>query len=244
MHTRFILVQTSHAGNVGAVARAMKVMGFDDLVLLNPRWDDVLQRDEAIERASGASDILHHARIVHTWQEAVGGIEHLCATAMTARDFGPPTVQPRPYFTQLAHDASVRSVGLVFGCERFGMSNADVYRCHASVSIAANPDYGSLNLAAAVQVLAYEWRCALGGFALPIQPSKAPKRAGAEQIEGVLQHWQQALEHIGYLDPQAPKKLMPRLQQLLHRSQLQDNEVHIARGIAKAVLDMQLKAKD
>lgn len=243
MHTRFILIQPSHAGNVGAVARAMKVMGFDDLVLLNPRWADVLQRDETIERASGAADILQKAQVVHAWQDAVAGIEHLCATAMTARDFGPPTVQPRPHFAQIVNTAAVRSVGLVFGCERFGMRNDDVYRCHASVSIATNPDYGSLNLAAAVQVLAYEWRQALGGFVLPHVHTIQPKRADAAQIEGMLQHWQQALEHIGYLDPKAPKKLMPRLQQLAHRAQLQDNEIHIARGIAKAVLEIQINSK-
>ena len=100
MHTRFILLNTSHAGNVGAIARGGGVMGFDDMVLVQPRWADVLQRPEAIERASGATDVLAKARIVQSWQEAVEGIEHLCATAMTARDFGPPTVAPRAHFAQ------------------------------------------------------------------------------------------------------------------------------------------------
>ena len=240
MNTRFILLNTSHAGNVGAIARAMKVMGFDDMVLVQPRWADVLQRPEAIERASGAADILTKARIVQSWQEAVEGIEHLCATAMTARDFGPPTVAPRAHFAQLAaavqtNDAPLRSIGLVFGSERYGMSNADVYRCHACLSIPVNPSYGSLNIAAAVQVLAYEWRQALGGFAEKTQSDNAAHRADAAQVQAMLEHWEQALVALGYLDPAAPKKLMPRLQQLFNRAQLREEEIHILRGIAKAM---------
>ena len=241
MHTRFILLNTSHAGNVGAVARAMKVMGFNDLVLVQPRWADVLQRPEALERASGATDVLEQARIVPSWAEAVEGIEHLCATAMTARDFGPPTVAPRTHFAQLAAAAQtgpapLRSVGLVFGSERYGMGNADVYRCHACLSIPVNPDYGSLNIAAAVQVLAYDWRQALGGFSLAqTTPASSARRADAAQVQAMLSHWEQALVALGYLDPAAPKKLMPRLQQLFNRAQLREEEIHILRGIARAM---------
>src|SRR3954466_3477091 len=101
MHTRFILIQTSHAGNVGAAARALKVMGFDDLVLVAPRWPDVLQRQEAVDRASGAADVLDKARIVATLDEALDGVTYLCATAMTPRDFGPPTASPRDHLPQL-----------------------------------------------------------------------------------------------------------------------------------------------
>ncbi|MBL8363668.1 MAG: RNA methyltransferase, partial [Comamonas sp.] len=101
MKTRFILIQTSHAGNVGAAARAMKTMGFDDLVLVKPRWANVLRREETIQRASGALDVLHNARIVETLDEALDGISHLCATAMTPRDFGPPTRAPREHFDLL-----------------------------------------------------------------------------------------------------------------------------------------------
>ncbi len=273
MHVRFILLQTSHAGNVGAVARAMKVMGFDDLVLVQPRWHDVLQREEAIERASGADDVLRKARSVQSWEEAVQGIDYLCATAMTPRDFGPPTVEPRTHFAQLVsrgrssapHSASmvdeppdadagaaaaaqagpapatsrilpVRSLGLVFGSERYGMRNEEVYRCHACLSIPTNPDYGSLNLAAAAQVLAYELRMALGGFASPLPAVSSPEqRADAADVEGMLAHWEQALVQIGYLDPEAPKKLMSRLQQLFHRAELRQEEIHILRGIARAM---------
>ena len=101
MKTRFVLIQTSHAGNVGATARAMKVMGFDDLVLVEPRWPNVLRREETIQRASGANDVLNNARIVETLDEALEGIDHVCATAMTPRDFGPPTRAPRLHFETL-----------------------------------------------------------------------------------------------------------------------------------------------
>ncbi len=242
MFTRFILLHTSHAGNVGAVARAMKVMGFDDLVLVQPRWPDVLLRPEALERASGAVDVLEKARVVQTWEEAVEEVEYLCASAMTARDFGPPTVEPRTHFSQLVAPhghagAPLRSLGLVFGCERYGMSNEQVYRCNACLRIPTNPAYGSLNLAAAVQLLADAWRLALGGFAHRPEPSgDASRRANAAQIGGMLAQWEQALVALEYLDPQTPRKLMPRLQQLFHRAGLQEEEIHILRGIARAML--------
>ena len=108
MKTRFILIQTSHAGNVGAAARAMKVMGFDDLVLVAPRWANVLRREETIQRASGALDVLANARIVATLDEALDGMTHLCATAMMPRDFGPPTCTPREHFEMLSKKSVMR----------------------------------------------------------------------------------------------------------------------------------------
>ncbi|MEY4341095.1 MAG: tRNA (cytidine/uridine-2-O-)-methyltransferase TrmJ [Pseudomonadota bacterium] len=239
MHTRFILIETSHAGNVGATARAMKVMGFSDLVLVRPRWSNVLRREETIQRASGALDVLDQARIVDALDDALEGMTHLCATAMTPRDFGPPTVEPRPYFAELTEHTGV---AFLFGSERYGMRNEDVYRCHACIRIPTNPQFGSLNLASAVQVLAYEWRLALGGFTNPEQNNATTtltltsERADAQQIAGLLSHWQEALTAIDFLDPDSPKKLMPRLNQLLNRADLTQEEVHILRGIAKATL--------
>jgi tRNA/rRNA methyltransferase len=230
--TRFVLLHTSHAGNVGAAARAMKVMGFSDLVLVRPRFADVLSREETVAMASGAADILVRARIVDTLSEALDGIHHACATAMTPRDFGPPTSAPREHFGSLL--ASEQRVAFVFGSERFGMSNDDVYRCHACLSIPTDPRYGSLNLAQAVQLIAYEWRMALGGFAVEARTPDA-QRADAAAVQGVVDHWERALVQLGYLDPAAPKKLLPRLQQLLNRAQLTQEEVHILRGIARAI---------
>ena len=293
MRTRFILIETSHAGNVGAAARAMKVMGFDELVLVKPRWLNVLRKEETIQRASGANDVLAKARVVETLDEALDGVTHLCATAMTPRDFGPPTRSPREHFAWLVEhwrpDAGVvmasparsapgsprfarddvecarddvecarddvecarddvecarddvdlqshHSVAFLFGSERFGMKNEDVYRCHVALSIPTAPGFGSLNLAAALQVIAYEWRMALGGFAL--KAATAPvEKADAQQVAGLLAHWEQALSAIGFLDPASPKKLMPRLNQLFNRAGLQTEEIHILRGVAKAMVE-------
>jgi tRNA/rRNA methyltransferase len=232
--TRFILIGTSHAGNVGATARAMKVMGFSELVLVRPRFADVLVQEETVAMASGAADILVRARVVDTLAEALEGVSYAIATAMTPRDFGPPTLSPREGLGALAHSPEVHKVGFVFGSERYGMSNEDVYRCHAVASIPTHPDYGSLNLAQAVQVMAYEWRMALGGFAVQ-QRTPEPDLADGAAIQGLLKHWEQALTDVGFLDPAAPKKLMPRLNQLINRAQLRQEEVHILRGIAKAL---------
>lgn len=266
MKTRFVLINTSHAGNVGAAARAMKVMGFDDLVLVAPRWPNVLRKEETIQRASGALDVLEKARVVATLDEALDGMSHLCATAMTPRDFGPPTVEPRVHFEALlkqerlalaasapeaknapnpadggeagggAAPAGQTGVAFLFGCERFGMTNEDVYRCHAALSIPTNPRFGSLNLGAAIQVIAYDWRQALGGFDVQ-DATPARVQADAAQVAGMLGHWEQALTSIGFLDPAAPKKLMPRLNQLFNRAQLTPEEIHILRGVAKAMIE-------
>ncbi len=230
--TRFVLVGTSHAGNLGAAARAIRVMGFDDLVLVRPRRADLAASAEARARASGATEVLARARCVDTLAEALDGIGHVCATAMTPRDFGPPTAAPRAYLPPLARTGL--RVAFVFGSERVGLGNDDVYRCHACLSIPTAPAYGSLNLAQAVQLIAYEWRLALGGYAVRPRAPVAPP-ADAAAVHGVLEHWREVLVEIGYLDPQAPKKLMPRLQQLALRAQLSAPEVHILRGIARAV---------
>jgi tRNA/rRNA methyltransferase len=231
--TRFILIQTSHPGNVGAAARAMKVMGFSELVLVRPRFADVLCQEDTVAMASGAADILARARIVASLEEALDGVTFACATAMTPRDFGPPTHQPRPLFAELAR--ARHKIGLVFGSERYGMSNEDVYRCHAVLSIPTHPDYGSLNLAQAVQLLAYDLRQELGGFAVQAR-TPDPDLADGRAVQGMLTHLQASLEAIGFLDPAAPRKLMPRLNQLFNRAQLTHEDVHILRGIARQMV--------
>jgi tRNA/rRNA methyltransferase len=230
--TRFILLNTSHPGNVGAAARAMRVMGFSELVLVAPRYADVLTHPDAIAMASGATEVLDRARVVACLAEALDGVTYACATAMTPRDFGPPTFAPRELFTTLAREP--HTVAFVFGSERFGMSNDDVYRCHACLSIPTDPAYGSLNLAQAVQLIAYDWRQAQGGFPV-VARAPANELADGIAVQGALTHWQTVLQEIGFLDPAAPKKLMPRLNQLLNRARLTREEVHILRGIARAV---------
>jgi tRNA/rRNA methyltransferase len=235
----------------------MKVMGFDELVLVAPRWPNVLRREECVQRASGAVDVLASARVVTTLDEALDGVDTLCATVMTARDFGPPTFEPRDYLPTLVRpQAPVPSVAFLFGSERFGLSNDEVYRCHAALSIPTNPAFGSLNLAAALQLIAYEWRLALGGFPavdgqkLPAHMSEhdgaatdGPPLADAQSVAGMLDHWEQALVEIGFLDPAAPKKLMPRLNQLFNRARLTPEEIHILRGVAKSMAQAARKPK-
>jgi tRNA/rRNA methyltransferase len=253
MRTRFILIETSHPGNVGAAARALKVMGFDEMVLVAPRYANVLRKEETIQRASGANDVLDNTRIVDTLEEALDGISHLCATAMTPRDFGPPTRSPREHFENfldlrpayvpnedkaldMATTEPISSIGFLFGSERFGMKNEDVYKCHVALSIPTHPEFGSLNLAAAIQLVAYEWRLALGGFPVASPVAESPL-ADAAQVAGLLGHWEKALVDIGFLDPAAPKKLMPRLNQMFNRANLTPEEIHILRGVAKAMIE-------
>ena len=253
MRTRFILIETSHPGNVGAAARALKVMGFDEMVLVAPRYANVLRKEETIQRASGANDVLDNTRIVDTLEEALDGISHLCATPMTPRDFGPPTRSPREHFENflglrpactsnedkaldMATAEPISSIGFLFGSERFGMKNEDVYKCHVALSIPTHPEFGSLNLAAAIQLVAYEWRLALGGFPVASPVAESPL-ADAAQVAGLLGHWEKALVDIGFLDPAAPKKLLPRLNQMFNRANLTPEEIHILRGVAKAMIE-------
>ena len=250
MQTRFILINTSHAGNVGAAARAMKTMGFDDLVLVAPRWPNVLRREETIQRASGARDVLEKCRIVDTLDDALDGVTHLCATAMTPRDFGPPTRSPRDHFAHMLGQvpgqtpALLPDIAFLFGSERFGMRNEDVYRCHVALSIPSNPQFGSLNIGAALQVIAYEWRLALGGFDAPqASPIHATHAADAAQVAGMLTHLEESLVALEYLDTAAPKQLMPRLNALFNRATVTQEEVHIVRGIAKAVLQQSARLR-
>lgn len=234
--TRFILLDTSHRGNVGATARAMKVMGFSQLVLVRPRFADVLVHEDTVAMASGAADILVRARVVDTLAEALEGVHFAIGTAMTPRDFGPATLAPREGLGELARRTPCPTLGFVFGSERHGMRNDDVYRCHAVVSIPTNPEYGSLNLSQAVQVLAYEWRMAQGGF--PVQPRTPDiELADGQAVQGLVEHWTRMLTDVGYLDPAAPKKLIPRLNQLFNRAQVRSEEVHILRGMARSVME-------
>lgn len=232
LSTRFILVNTSHPGNVGATARAMKVMGFDDLVLVAPRDAAVLRDPQALALASGAGDVLERARVVDRFSDALDGVTHLCATVMTPRDFGPPVHAPRDHLPTLVGRG--HRVAFVFGSERYGLGNDEVYQCHAALSIPTPPGYGSLNLSQAVQLIAYDWRCALGAFEVTARTAP-PELADATAVRGLLDHWREVLVQVGFLDPAVPRKLMPRLTRLVNRAALRTEEVHILRGIARAV---------
>ncbi|MFL9964132.1 RNA methyltransferase [Paraburkholderia sediminicola] len=253
--TRFVLVEPSHPGNVGAAARALKTMGFSRLVLVSPRVPRVQSDPEAIAMASGADDVLASAHVVPTLADALKGVHWSVALTARLREYGPPQWTPRAA-AALAHEQAVHGeIALVFGNERTGLSNEDVERCSALAHIPANPAYSSLNLAQAVQVLAYELRTmylsaddsvasALAASAVPgpnaAQGEPFGARAASDEIESMFTHLERALVAIDFLDPANPKKLMSRLRRLFARSGLEREEVNIVRGIAKHIL---LKAK-
>ncbi|KAF3999383.1 RNA methyltransferase [Glaciimonas immobilis] len=239
---RFVLVDTSSPGNVGAAARAIKTMGFSELVLVNPRYPDVLQREEAIALASGAQDILASARIVETVEQALDGCNFAAALSARLREFSPPVSAPRAVAIQLAKDASLTGA-ILFGSERYGLPNEIVEKCNVLINIPANPDYSSLNLSQAVQVLAYECRVAAsleqsGDASAEINNEIGfhGDTANLVEIEGMFAHLEKALIEIDFLDPAHPKKLMPRLKRLFSRARLETEEVNILRGIASQIL--------
>lgn len=231
---RFVLVQTSHPGNIGAAARAMKTMGFSELVLVDPRFGDAVAHADAIAFASGAQDILSRARVVATIEEALHGCRFVAAVSARPRELAPPLQTPREFAATACAQRS--DVALVFGSERYGLPNEIVGSCNALIHIPANPDYSSLNLAQAVQLLAYECRiAALGAGESGVAATAV--LASNDEIEGMYRHLEQALTTIGFLKPDHPKKLMPRLRRLFARARLETEEVNIVRGIAKKILD-------
>jgi tRNA/rRNA methyltransferase len=233
---RFILVQTSRPGNIGAVARAMKTMGFTDLVLVNPRFPDALQDPEALAFASGAQDVLAGARIVSSIAEALEGCNYAAAVSARLREFSPPVVAPRALAGQLVGSPALHAA-LIFGNERFGLPNQIVEQCNVLINIPANPAYSSLNLSQAAQVLAYECRvAALGDAQGATDVGFQGDAAGLTQIEGMYEHLERALIAIDFLDADHPKKLMPRLKRLFSRTALETEEVNILRGIARQIL--------
>jgi tRNA/rRNA methyltransferase len=233
---RFVLVETSRPGNIGAVARAMKTMGFSELVLVNPRFADAAMQEEAVAFASGAQDILSGARIVGSIGEALAGCNFAAAVSARLREFSPPVIAPRALANQLAADSGL-TAALLFGNERFGLPNDAVEKCNVLINIPANPAYSSLNLAQAAQVLAYECRVAAVGDRPPATDiGFQGEAAGIAQIDGMFAHLEQALVAIDFLDADHPKKLMSRLKRLFARTQLEVEEVNILRGMAKQIL--------
>ncbi|KAB8042798.1 RNA methyltransferase [Janthinobacterium aquaticum] len=236
---RFILVETSRAGNIGAVARAMKTMGFSDLVLVNPRFADAVSDPEAVAFASGAQDILANARIVGSIAEALEGCNYAAAVSARLREFSPPVTTPRAIAGQLAASSELHAA-VIFGNERFGLPNEIVAQCNVLINIPANAEYSSLNLSQAAQVVAYECRMAALDAAPVAQMTSAigfqGEAASLAQIDGMYDHLQQALVAVGFLDADNPKKLMPRLRRLFSRTGLETEEVNIVRGIARHIL--------
>jgi len=244
----FVLVRPSHPGNVGAVARAMRTMGLRRLVVVAPREPAVLEHPEAIARASGAHELLAAASVAATLDEALAPFTAAVAVSAEARELGP---QPRPpedtaaaVRAELLASPEAR-VAFVFGPERTGLSIEDAARCQLMCSIPGDPDYNSLNLAQAAQIVAYCLRAidrlaplpaAAGGQVGGSGPAAQPASIAA--IEGFFEHLELALTRIGFLDPAHPKRLMPRLRRLFGRTRLENEEVAILRGICTQMLKL------
>lgn len=222
-----VLVETSHPGNIGSAARAMKTMGLSQLVLVAPRCHPGAP---ARAMASGADDVLAAARIVDTLDEALGDCVRVAAATARTRELGPPPVDARGAAVELAAAAAGGNAALVFGNETSGLSNEQLRRCDLLAHIPANPGYSSLNLAAAVQVFCYELRMALAS-GIPEPAGDIDRPATRAEVEALLAHAESALTQIGFHDPANPKRLLARLRRLAARARLEHEEINILRGM-------------
>lgn len=226
---RIVLSRPSHPGNIGAAARAMKTMGYSDLRLVAPRR---FPDPEALAMASGAADVLEAARTCATLEEALGDSVLAAGFSARGRDLSHAPLALREAAPRLLEAARAGPVALVFGNETFGLTNEELGRCQLLVSIPANPAYGSLNLAAAVQVACYELATTSGAHGLPAAPERTP--ATLEEVEGLHAHLERAMVESGFLDPAVPKRLMERMRRLFARARLEQEEVRFLRGMLAA----------
>jgi tRNA/rRNA methyltransferase len=227
---RIVLSHTSHPGNIGAVARAMKTMGLHALYLVNPKS---FPDPEAVARAANADDILQQAKICRELDEALENTVLTAAITARPRDLSHTTFDARLGAIELVQLARQQPVALLFGPENSGLTTAEVNKCQIIVHIPANPHYSSLNLASAVQIMTYELLMALTGNAIP-SPVKG-ELADFNEMELLYAHLEQLMSASGFLDPQKPKLLMRRIRRLFARARLEKEEVQILRGILTAL---------
>jgi tRNA (cytidine32/uridine32-2'-O)-methyltransferase len=227
---RVVLVNTSHPGNIGGAARAMKNMGLSRLVLVQPKD---FPSPEAEARASGASDILANALVVDSLEQALVDCSLVLGTSARERSIPWPLIDPRECGQKVVAEARLgQQIALVFGREHAGLTNEELQRCHFHVHIPSDPGFSSLNLAAAVQVLAYEERMAwLAGEVASPALEKPEPLATSDEMERFYGHLEQTMVDIGFLDPAKPKHLMARLRRLFSRSSMEHTEMSILRGI-------------
>lgn len=228
---RIVLVETSHPGNIGASARAMKTMGLSQLVLVAPKY---LSHPEATALASNAPDLLERAQVCATLAEALAGCTLVMATSARPRHHNWQVVTPRDCAAEIARLPAGETAAIVFGRERYGLTNDELGLCQRLVQIPANPEYPVLNLAAAVQLLAYELRLALTAPA-----AGPPLEAGVPNaaMEDFYAHLERVILRTGFLDPGNPRQLMRRLRCLFNRARPDANEYNILRGILASVED-------
>ncbi len=227
---RIVLVDTSHPGNVGGAARAMKAMGLRELCLVRPQQ---FPHAEATARASGADDLLAAARICDSLEEAVAEGGYVVATSARARTLRWPELTPREAAAELIARTRGAPGAVVFGSERSGLDNRELERCQAAVRVPTAADFSSLNLAAAVQILAYEIRLAAVGAPAPVPDDDPPARHA--DLEQCVAELERVLVELAFLDPANPRLLMRRLRRMLARVRPSAAEVNILRGILTAI---------
>ncbi|MEW6613059.1 MAG: RNA methyltransferase [Pseudomonadota bacterium] len=235
---RVVLVETSHPGNIGATARAMKNMGLRQLVLVRPKY---FPHPDATALASGADDILEQARLADSLTDAVADCHFVIGTSARPRRGEWPCFDARAAALRVAGAVALGPCAVIFGRERTGLTNAELDHCHALMQIPSNPDYSSLNLAQAVQVVAYELRMAACGAPEPQQRQHPP--AAAADMERFYEHLERVMLRSGFLDPANPRHLLSRLRRLFDRAAVDRNEVNILRGILAAVEQWAVRAK-
>lgn len=228
---RIVLVNTSHPGNIGSAARAMKTMGLSELYLVAP---EQFPHPKAVEMSSGAADILDQAVVVATLDEAIADCTLVVGASARSRTIPWPLLSPREMTDKLKQEAPDSTTAILFGNEQSGLSNEELQRCHWHVQIPANPDYSSLNLAAAVQVFAYELRVASLDQASTVETWDY-RLATADDMEKFFTHLQQVLIEIDFLKMNAPRKLMTRLRRMFLRTRPDVMEMNILRGMLTAV---------
>ena len=228
---RIVLVNTSHTGNMGSAARAMKTMGLTRLVLVDPQ---TLPDDSAHALAAGASDVLANARIVSTLDEAIADCGLVIGTSARSRTLSWPMLDPREAGEKAVGEGMKHPVALVFGRERTGLTNDELQKCHYHVAIPANPEYSSLNLAMAVQTICYEVRmCWLQDQAPEVESET--DYPSAHQLEGFYQHLEQTLLKTGFIADDHPGQVMSKLRRLFNRARPEAIELNILRGILTSI---------
>ncbi len=229
---RIILVETSHAGNIGSAARAMKTMGLSDLALVAPRK---YPHPKATALASNAADLLDTATVYDTLDDAIADCDLVVGTSTRARTIPWPLLTPRAFAEQMKVEAALtKKTAVLFGREASGLTNDELHRCHYHIQIPTNPDYSSLNIACALQVIAYELRVAsLPANTTPVQWDYP--FATAAQMESFYEHLHRVLIDTEFLNPAVPRQLMTRLRRLFSRARLDEMEMNILRGILTAV---------
>lgn len=229
-NVRVVLSHTTHPGNIGAAARAMKTMGLESLYLVNPRHFPDAQADTM---SAGADDLLRNAVVCGSIDEALHGTVFVAAMTARLRDISHEVLTPREAMPLLAQHAAQGQVALLFGTEMSGLTNDEMGKSHVLVRIPANPQYSSLNLAAAVQVACYELSVAMQYAGLNLRQIEV-EPAKSEEVERFFVHLEDVLTQIGFFNTKHPNKLMQKLRRLYARARLEQEEINILRGILSA----------